>query len=263
MKFLIGMVTLFFLDRTIARELSSEGFTELSHYQPLQDCYTKFLEVPSQLGKKVGKLTIDLKLNKSGEVLAIKENSKKSTIHEDTLNSCLFSSLKKMKFSKEVSGKELEISVTLDFPIKKSAQSTTVSNPGEEGKLTLAGIDINKNGIRDDVEFYIETNITDSMKHREALKSIAAVTQREILSQSKEDSILAAIAGVRSIECLSYLGFRKQGQWKTVEALMVNTPARIHAMDLHNERINGEIFQTLPDRQRRSSCTFNVEALPN
>ena len=46
-------------------------------------------------------------------------------------------------------------------------------------------------------------------------------------------------------------------------AVMVNTELRLQAMDLHNDRINGEVFQTLADSQRRSACTFNVEALPN
>ncbi len=86
-------------------------------------CYDDIArEVPGQSGQKAGKLTIDLKLNKIGDVLAIKENSKESTIHEDVLNSCIFQSLKNLKFPKEASGIEKEISATFEFPIKKREQ---------------------------------------------------------------------------------------------------------------------------------------------
>lgn len=119
MKFLIGLFLIVFLSKVIASDMSAEGLTELRRYRPLHDCYEKFLQIPGQAGKKNGKLTLDLKLNKTGDVLAIKENSNKSTLHEEVLNSCLFQSLKKLKFTKEVSGRGKEISATLDFPIKK------------------------------------------------------------------------------------------------------------------------------------------------
>ncbi len=119
MKYLIGLFLVVLSHNAVSSEISSEGLTELIRYQPLHDCYDKFLQVPGQSGQKVGKVTIDLKLSKTGDVLAVKENSKKSTIHEDVLNSCVFQSLRNLKFPKEASGKETEISATLDFPIKK------------------------------------------------------------------------------------------------------------------------------------------------
>ena len=79
----------------------------------------------------------------------------------------------------------------------RAESSTTVPDPGAAGKLTLAGIDINNNGVRDDVEVYIETKVTNSAKHREALKSVAIAAQRELLAQNKSEAIQAAIAGVR------------------------------------------------------------------
>ena len=153
--------------------------------------------------------------------------------------------------------------VPATVPTGSPQLNTSVTDPGEAGKATLVGIDVNNNGVRDDVEVYIETHVPDSPKHRAALMSVAAVTQREILAETKEEAVQAAIAGVRSIECLSYLGFREQGRWREIDALMVNTEARLKAMDAHNDRIDGEVFQSLPDNQRRSACTFNVEALPN
>lgn len=119
MKYLICLFLIILSHNAFSIEMSSEGLTELIHYQPLHDCYDKFLRNSGQSGRKVGKITFDLKLSKTGDVLAVKENSNKSTIHEDVLNSCVFQSLKNLKFPQDASGKEKEISTTLDFPIKK------------------------------------------------------------------------------------------------------------------------------------------------
>jgi hypothetical protein len=140
---------------------------------------------------------------------------------------------------------------------------TSVPDPGEPGKLTLAGIDINNNQVRDDVEVYIETTVSDSARHREALKGYAVAVQRALLSQSKSDAIQAGTAEVRSIECLTYLEKRKLYRWKDVLARMLNTEQRLRAFDIYNDRVNGEVFAALPDSQYRSACNFDVEALPN
>ncbi|MCK6597127.1 MAG: hypothetical protein L6Q37_02080 [Bdellovibrionaceae bacterium] len=121
MKFFIGILTLLISFNVFAKEISVEGLKELKRYQLIHNCYNKFLEVPGQSGQKTGKLVIDLILDKSGKVLGAKENSKDSTIHEDALNSCLFSSLKKLKFPKEASGDEAAISITLTLPLEDSA----------------------------------------------------------------------------------------------------------------------------------------------
>jgi hypothetical protein len=136
-------------------------------------------------------------------------------------------------------------------------------DPGEAGKATLEGIDSNNDGVRDDVERYIALTVTDSARHREALRAVARVIQRELLAQTKEEAIQLAIEGVRSIECLSYLGVRKQDRWKEVMALMLNTHARLLAMDAHADRITGQVFAGLPNSLKRSACAFDVEALPN
>ena len=147
--------------------------------------------------------------------------------------------------------------------------SETVTNeelppaPGVAGQATLAGIDSDGDGVRDDVQRWIALNILDSVRHREALRSVARASQLAITAKTKEQSIEAANVGVRSIECLSYLGVRKLGLWKEVQALMLNTEARIIAMDAHSRRIHGEVFATLSDSNRRTACTFDVEALHN
>lgn len=136
-------------------------------------------------------------------------------------------------------------------------------DPGDAGKTTLAGIDSDNDGIRDDVQRYIVFTIPSSEKHREALKMEVKGIHNSLLAQTKEQSFQAAIVGVRTIECLSYLGKRKEYRWKEVLALMLNTKERILAFEAHEARINGQVIHSLPRDQERSACTFNVEALSN
>ena len=128
---------------------------------------------------------------------------------------------------------------------------------------TLLGPDANKNLVRDDVEAYIDARVTDSARHRQALKQFAVAIQRGLLATTKEESMEAATAETRSIECLSYLGFRTQDRWKEVLALTLNTDARLLANEAHQDRITGAVFSSLPDNQQRSECAFDAEALPD
>lgn len=159
-------------------------------------------------------------------------------------------------------GKKKTVGVPLPVTIEIAVEKLP-PDPGEAGKATVEGTDSDQDGVRDDVQRYIVLTVPESARHREALKNVARVTQRELLAQSKEEAIQAAIAGVRSIECLSYLGVRKQRRWKEVEALMLNTEARLLAMDVHNDRITGQVFGGLPFNLKRTACTFDVEASPN
>lgn len=136
-------------------------------------------------------------------------------------------------------------------------------DPGEAGKQTLEGIDSDNDGVRDDVQRYIAITVTDSARHREALRQNAAVTQRILLAQTSEESIQLAKDSIHTIECLDYLGFIDQNIWKEVKALMINTPIRLQALKAHTSRISGQVFTTLSDAERATACTFDVSALPN
>lgn len=118
MKLLIGLIAVVFSFSALADEISTEGLNELKFYQPLHDCYKAFLQASGSSGQKTGKLAIELKLDKTGSVLAINEIAKQSTLHSEILNSCLFQTLSNLKFPNETAGKAKLMSVTLSFPIK-------------------------------------------------------------------------------------------------------------------------------------------------
>ena len=133
-------------------------------------------------------------------------------------------------------------------------------DPGAAGKKTLAGIDANGNGIRDDVEIYIRVNFGKSEKEVQALNQMAISTQMGILAKTNAESMKSAIADQRSMECIFYATPGSQA-WKLVEAISLNTPERIDAWQDHERRLSGHTFKSSNDE--KTSCTFDPDLLKN
>jgi hypothetical protein len=136
-------------------------------------------------------------------------------------------------------------------------------DPGEAGKTTLAGIDSDGDGVRDDVERSIIFSAPESARHREALKQQAIAIQRSILSQTYDQSYQSFIARMRAIDCLSFVGKLADNQWKGILALMLNTKARLQANELSKSQVNGQVFHVLDLDQKYAACGFDAESLPN
>lgn len=136
-------------------------------------------------------------------------------------------------------------------------------DPGEEGKKTLAGIDSDNDGVRDDVQRWIELNARDSARYREALKQKSIALQRALLAKTKDESIQAANAQMRVVECIDYIGKLKDKRWGKLTEIILNTKERNAAYDMHQRRIDGQIFHGVQWDQSRTSCKFNVESLPD
>ncbi len=81
-------------------------------------------------------------------------------------------------------------------------------DPGEAGKKTLAGIDSNNNGIRDDVEIAIYNRYPDYYEMRKTLEQSARSTQASILAGASGSVVELEAAGKqssRSADC--FVGF--------------------------------------------------------
>ena len=153
----------------------------------------------------------------------------------------------------------------LRVPLQKTDSNipTSVPDPGEAGKATLAGIDINNNGVRDDVEVYIEQTVTDSARHREALKDYARAIQQGFFVSDRTSAMIAGDAEIRAYRCIVFLGKHNELKWKEVTSLMANTPERYRALDNLGELQDGRIIREIRDSQYREQCNFDIEALPN
>lgn len=135
-------------------------------------------------------------------------------------------------------------------------------DPGEAGKETLAGIDTNSNGIRDDVEIYIATHFNSSERLAKALGDFAAAGQRAMTATNRDQSFHAATMQSEAMECIEYV-MPGSDAWKSVESAIVNTPARFNAWMAHAARLSGGVIPGRPMREWKTSCSFDPDTLRN
>jgi|GEM_PF-2307074 len=119
-------------------------------------------------------------------------------------------------------------------------------DPGEAGKATLLGIDVNENGIRDDVERYIVLENRDKPKLIPPLLHFAWLTQ-EGLRQHKEGAAFPPdYLGqlVRNQRCLWYLDSEGGDRLLEVLDIVSNTPERwITNLELDKEVAGGKMIK--------------------
>lgn len=137
----------------------------------------------------------------------------------------------------------------------------------EDGKATLAGIDANANGVRDDVEQYISQSHPNSAKERAALTQYAKVAQSALLdANDKALSIQHAEEADRAMECGWYT-FPSDDAYDnshtSLQKVILNTDARNRAYFTYNDQLGGQNFMSTPDSQRASTCAVNPATLPN
>jgi len=133
-------------------------------------------------------------------------------------------------------------------------------DPGSAADATLTGIDANLNGIRDDVELFIAEEFSRTPQLGEALNQFAQTVQKGLLSTNEQESMNAANAGNRAMECLAFLA-PDDKSWKTVTALAVNTPERVRSWQAHQKRLSGHVFPARAIREWKTSCTFDLDDL--
>lgn len=140
-------------------------------------------------------------------------------------------------------------------------------DPGEAGKATLAGIDSDRDGVRDDIQRYIAITYPNSAKTRAALTQVTKVMQNELLdANNKEKSILHAEESDRAITCLVYVAGSVSTERQLRLALMpvaLNTDARNKAYFAYDDQLGGQVFPGTPYDQRVTTCDFDVTTLPN
>lgn len=141
------------------------------------------------------------------------------------------------------------------------------SVPTPDGKATLAGIDANANGVRDDVEQYIAQSHPSSAKERAALTQYAKSELSALLdANDKALSIQHAEETDKAMECTFYTfpSFDSAVQsMKALDQVMLNTDARNRAYFVYNDKLGGQNFMSTPDSQRASTCAVNPATLPN
>jgi len=140
-------------------------------------------------------------------------------------------------------------------------------DPGASGKLTLAGIDSDADGVRDDIQRYIALNHPDSAKERAALTQDAKVMQSALLdANDKAKSVQHGEEASKSSECLWYtfgsVDIAYQAEI-SLRAVALNTDERNRAYFLYDSQLGGEVFKGTPYDQLASTCAVDPATLPN
>jgi hypothetical protein len=136
---------------------------------------------------------------------------------------------------------------------------TLPPDPGEAGKATLAGVDSDRDGVRDDVQRYIILNNPSSEKTRAALVQLAKGLQNFSLSGAAG---ITAASDARY--CLySVVGFDGgRHSRKDLQAEILNTRERTKAFTSASKVLAGSIIGS-DNVDGRSKCQFNLAQMEN
>ncbi len=144
-------------------------------------------------------------------------------------------------------------------------------DPGEAGKATLLGIDSDNDGVRDDIQRYIELTYPESAKTRAALRQNAKAMNAALESaDDKRASINNSYKMDRAQECLYFIFREKEGSArpaynirKKIDARILNTQERTLVYLDYDAQLGGEVFSTTPHELEYRSCEFDPDSLPN
>lgn len=155
------------------------------------------------------------------------------------------------------------------LPVSLSVETTNDGlppDPGEAGKATLAGIDSDGDGIRDDVQRYVELTYSgdENINVRKALRQKAQGIQQKLLASSnKEESVRLlherekdgyCLAGVMGVTASSNAG-------DALRAQILNTEMRSRAWTAFNRNISGEFGGNVYPWEYLTQCNFDVSQI--
>lgn len=128
-------------------------------------------------------------------------------------------------------------------------------DPGEAGKATLQGTDLDGDGVRDDVQRYIAENFPGDQRIQNALKGFAkAQLETLINAQNKNASIQHSVEASRTHQCLYFI-FEEAGRaGDMLRAEVLNTEARSLAYITYNNNLGGQGYRLLNDDELRAIC---------
>lgn len=140
-------------------------------------------------------------------------------------------------------------------------------DPGSAGDETLEGVDVNANGIRDDIERWIGLNYRDSEKTRQALTQAYYPLQNFMIhaEAGDRDAVYNDMTALqRANECLKYVvpddAYLIGNE---LHAQVVNTTKRVYAYLESSRMLGGGSFPRVPRSRWKKSCTFNPDDLAN
>lgn len=126
---------------------------------------------------------------------------------------------------------------------------------------TVAGIDVDQNGIPDRVQRYINETYSNNLKLKLAVNQFARAEQLDLINaDNKELSIQAAVKGLDSLSCLSFFAGTELTEKiiNKLPSIFLNTKDRIVAEMRGNQNFNGQSYHLPDDEERKYFCDFDV-----
>jgi hypothetical protein len=136
-------------------------------------------------------------------------------------------------------------------------------DPGKAGKVTLEGIDLDGDGLRDDIQRYIILTYPNSQKTRAALRQFSFALNKAILESPDEEKALNNTEFMhRASECLWYIHSRQSiNMSDSLMAEYLNTIDRSRAYLDYNSKLGGNVFRGKDFDEYESSCTFDPDLM--
>jgi len=149
--------------------------------------------------------------------------------------------------------------------IQLVVHTPAVSDPGDLGEQSLAGIDTNANGLRDDVERFIDEYFQDNSNKRQAMQQ-AALTLDQIVKSNADTTIATPLFAQLALDtrCLISQFQEPTDDWSSFLAMLkqktFNTEARINVYLSLDRAMNIGAVEAIEqtDEQYASNCNFAI-----
>jgi hypothetical protein len=136
-------------------------------------------------------------------------------------------------------------------------------DPGDAGKQTLLGFDMDHDGVRDDIQRYIYFTYIDDKKVKAALTEVAKQYQALLSNANDPDAVFEnATKMARHGECLDFIvGEDAADILVSLRAEVLNTRERSIGYITYSDTLGGEIILGRPFTEWKNSCAFDVDAI--
>lgn len=141
-------------------------------------------------------------------------------------------------------------------------------DPGPAGMTTLAGIDSDGDGVRDDVQRYIDLTYLQSAKERAALTQTALALEAQLTGTSAGTQQLG-----NAMDCLNsdlmtsdadvVGGKTAHDVYLSLRAVVLNTPDRAKAFVQADSSSGAAVRFSTPYAQKASRCLIDPSLFPN
>jgi hypothetical protein len=155
---------------------------------------------------------------------------------------------------------------TAAVPAQLMASTPLPADPGAAGQAALAGVDANRNGVRDDMEPFLHQYFDSKPRLLRAMANTIIGLQATINATTPVQSARAQLMTIHATECLMSL----KGQLVTdpsrdahMVALLVNTPARTAAIAAHQARISSQTFTMRELDEWEPACEMRADLIDN